>query len=175
MKLHLASFLALAVLGMGIDARAGSVAGPEHLLPFKRALMGALSQGLEAGPVAAVEACSLVAPGLPAAQAERGFEVGRASDRLRNPANEAPDWVAPVLDAMLADTQPAEGQAVSLADGRRGWVEPIRMGPLCLQCHGVDIAEDVSEALHARYPLDRARGYAAGDLRGVFWIVPADP
>jgi hypothetical protein len=31
----------------------------------------------------------------------------------------------------------------------------------------------VAAALDARYPTDRSRGYAAGDLRGVCWIVPA--
>ncbi len=152
---------------------ASEAAGPEALMPFKRALMGALTAGLEEGPVAAVEACHLVAPGLPAEQAARGFEVGRASDRLRNPDNRAPAWVAPVLEAMLTGAEPAEGRHVALADGRSGWVEPIRTGPMCLQCHGSAISDEVASALDARYPADEARGYAAGDLRGVFWIVPA--
>lgn len=151
---------------------AADAAGPEDLLPFKQALMGALKSGLEDGPVAAVEACNLIAPGLPGAQAARGFEVGRASDRLRNPDNLPPDWVEPVLDGMLAGTVPAEPRAVALDDGRRGWVEPIRVAPLCLQCHGDAVEDDVAAAIDARYPDDQALGYAAGDLRGVFWIVP---
>jgi hypothetical protein len=174
MKRHPALVLVLCTLGTGPFVHAGPTAGPEDLLPFKQALMGALQAGLAEGPVAAVTACNLIAPGLPAAQAERGFEVGRASDRLRNPHNTAPAWVAPVLDGMLAGMRPIEGRAVWLDDGRTGWVEPIRIGPMCLQCHGDAIDEEVAAALDARYPEDRARGYAAGDLRGVFWIVPTE-
>lgn len=73
---------------------------------------------------------------------------------------------------MLTGAEPAEGRSVALADGRTGWVEPIRVGPMCLQCHGAAISEPVAAALDARYPEDQARGYEAGDLRGVFWIVP---
>lgn len=170
MRLIAALFCLLALPSPPAVAAAAS---PEDLLPFKQALMGALRAGLAEGTVAAVDACNVVAPGLPAAQAARGFEVGRASDRLRNPANEAPSWVAPVLADMLAAPDGAEGRHVELADGRSGWVEPIRVGPPCLQCHGEGLDAEVAAALDARYPTDRARGYAAGDLRGVFWIVPA--
>ena len=148
-------------------------AGAGELMPFKRDLMAALTLGLEGGTVAAVDACQLVAPGLPATHAERGFEVGRTSDRLRNPDNAPPDWVAPVLAGMVAGEIEVSPQQVSLADGRLGYLEPIRVGGMCLQCHGNDLAPGVAAALDARYPSDQARGYAVGDLRGLFWLVPA--
>ena len=46
----------------------------------------------------------------------------------------------------------------------------------CLQCHGKvdDLAPEVRDVLAKNYPQDRATGFAAGDLRGWFWVeVPA--
>jgi len=142
------------------------------LVPFKQSLMATLGEGLAKGTVAAVGACHLQAPGLVLDPLARGYELGRASDRLRNPDNLAPSWVAPVMAEMLADPTAAQGRTVRLADGREGYLEPIRMAPMCLQCHGDSIAPQVRDALDTRYPQDRASDYAVGDLRGVFWIVP---
>jgi hypothetical protein len=49
----------------------------------------------------------------------------------------------------------------------------------CLSCHGPReaIVPAVVSSLEARYPDDRATGYAAGDLRGALWAeaeVPAE-
>jgi len=46
----------------------------------------------------------------------------------------------------------------------------------CVVCHGdpAQIPDAVLAALAARYPDDRATGFAEGDLRGWFWVeVPA--
>ena len=162
------------VLVPGAPATAAEAAGPEALAPFKRDLMGALKAGLAESTVAGVETCHLVAPNLPAAQADRGYEVGRASDRLRNPDNTAPAWAAPTLARMFSGELAAAPRYVPTDDGRTGYVEPIRVGPPCLQCHGEELAPEVAAAIDARYPDDRARGYALGDLRGFFWIVPEE-
>lgn len=140
------------------------------LQPFQRDLMGALRSGLEEGVVEAIDVCSVQAPELAARHAQAGFELGRTSDRLRNPDNRAPDWVAPLWQQMLADPEAAAARTVRLTDGDIGHVQPIRVAPLCLACHGSELAPEVAAAIDARYPEDRARGYAAGDLRGTFWI-----
>lgn len=151
------------------------------LQPFQRELMGALRAGLEEGVVEAIDVCSVQAPELAADHSEAGIEpgrvsLGRTSDRLRNPDNRAPDWVAPLWERMRADPENAIPRTVRLADGDIGHVQPIRVAPLCLACHGSELAPEVAAAIDARYPEDRARGYAAGDLRGTFWIrlPPAD-
>ena len=169
------SAIALWALLSGLaPVRASDVVGPEALTPFKAALMDALRSGLEAGPAAAVEHCRLVAPTLPAAQATGGLLVGRTSDRLRNPANAPPPWLAPRLEALLAQAEDDawQGAVVHLEDGRDAWVEPIRIAGTCLSCHGESVAPRLEAVLRARYPQDAARGYALGDVRGLFWVVP---
>ena len=43
------------------------------------------------------------------------------------------------------------------------------MQPLCVTCHGSTLAPDLETKLDELYPNDQARGYVAGDFRGVFW------
>ena len=61
-------------------------------------------------------------------------------------------------------------------EARLGALFPIRLQPQCVQCHGKpeELSTEVRAALLDRYPDDRATGFAAGDLRGWFWVeVPA--
>ena len=144
--------------------------GAELLMPFKQQLKQALLAGLAQGPDKAIAACKVEAPRIAAELSTDGIVIGRSSHRLRNPANEAPAWVAPVLDAYVATPGDLEPVGVSLPGGRAGYVEPIRMQPLCLTCHG-DVKDPVLlERIEADYPQDRATGFEAGELRGVFWI-----
>jgi hypothetical protein len=41
---------------------------------------------------------------------------------------------------------------------------------LCLTCHGSNLDADIAASIAERYPEDRATGFEAGDLRGVFWV-----
>lgn len=149
-------------------------AGAEALGPFKRALKQALQSGMQEGPVNAVGACNTKAPGIAEAASDKGIRVGRASHKLRNPDNTAPAWVQPILDAYLADAGEEPGarapRSVDLDDGRRGYVEPILLQPMCLTCHGSTLAPDVAARIEALYPDDQATGFEVGDLRGVFWV-----
>ena len=149
---------------------AAQARGKALVAPFKSALMGALGAALAEGPVNAVEVCRVTAPALASANGSVGVRLGRASDRLRNPANAAPAWVAPLLAAYLDGSRPREPHAVALEAGRHGYVEPIGIKPMCLTCHGEAIPAEVAARIDALYPEDRARGYAVGDLRGVFWV-----
>lgn len=139
--------------------------------PFKKAIKGALIKGLADGPGAAVTACRDEAPKLAAAASVAGVEVGRTSQRLRSPANAPRPWMAPLL-AELAKEPRAAGlhRAVPLDGGRWGYVEPIYIEGLCLTCHGETVPAEVEQRLASLYPDDHARGYADGDLRGLFWV-----
>jgi hypothetical protein len=117
--------------------------GAELLAPFKKDLQQALKSGLAEGP---------------------------ASHKLRNPDNTAPDWVSPIMQTFLDDPSSREPLAVGLADNRWGYVEPIMLQPLCLTCHGSELAPGVAEQISELYPEDHAIGFEAGDLRGVFWL-----
>ena len=96
--------------------------------------------------------------------------MGRTSDRLRNPSNTGPAWVESILEAYLANPSDRDPRTVSLENDRLGYVEPIILQPLCLTCHGDNLAPDVASRIKELYPADRAVGFQVGDLRGVFWI-----
>ncbi|MEE4360675.1 MAG: DUF3365 domain-containing protein [Pseudomonadales bacterium] len=167
---------ALLALAVALATPVGATEPAQALLPFKQALRSALMQGLAEGPVAAVDTCHVVAPGLPDSTVPEAIEVGRASDRLRNPANAPPAWVAPHLEAMLANPSGAAPMTVPLEGERIGYLEPIRVQAPCLVCHGEALVPEVAAAIDARYPEDEARGYALDELRGVFWLtMPAAP
>jgi hypothetical protein len=144
--------------------------GAKLLAPFKRDLQQALRDGLAQGPVEAIAACRVRAPEIADSLSRDGIRVGRTSDRLRNPSNVGPDWVAPILEAYAASPADRAPRTVALPDGRSGYVEPIRVQPPCLTCHGENLAPDVASRIRELYPADRAVGYRVGDLRGVFWV-----
>jgi len=167
----------LAVAGAGVlaagAARAGDGEPPRGaalLAPFQRELQQALAEGLARGPVEAISACRVRAPEIAADLSREGVRMGRASHRLRNPDNAPPDWVAPVLERYLAEPSHREPATVALPGEREGYVTPIVTQPPCLTCHGEDLAPEVEARLEALYPDDRAVGFRAGELRGVFWV-----
>ncbi|MGI9341484.1 MAG: Tll0287-like domain-containing protein [Gammaproteobacteria bacterium] len=144
---------------------------PAQLLAgFKQQLQGALKAGLAEGPVAAIAACSIEAPKIAAAASRDGIRVGRASHRLRNPANTAPAWVAPILAAYVDNPTDLEPRTVELDAGRAGYVEPIVMQPVCSTCHGKSVGPEIAARIAELYPDDRATGFDVGELRGVFWV-----
>lgn len=144
--------------------------GAELLAPFKSDLKQALASGMQEGPAAAIEVCSELAPGIADSLSVDGVRMGRASHKLRNPDNAAPDWVAPLIGSYVSASAELEPQTVALADGRTGYVEPIMVQPLCLTCHGAELDAAVAEQIATLYPDDEATGFTAGDFRGVFWV-----
>lgn len=170
MPKSLLSLIALFVSVLSVAGGYEGARGAELLAPFKQQLQAALRAGLANGGPAAIDACRLEAPAIAASLSVDGIRVGRTSHRLRNPANTAPDWVAPLLEQYQAGGTALAPVAVDLSDGRTGYVEPIATQPLCLMCHGDDIEPGIAARLAALYPDDRATGFKAGDLRGVFWV-----
>jgi len=158
------------VAGIARSDDPSAVRAQEALGPFKAALEQALVTGMSEGPESAVRACNEKAPGIAQAHSQAGVKVGRASHRLRNPANVAPDWVQPILDAYVADASNRAPKTVSLGGGRMGYVEPILMQPLCVTCHGDALAPDLEARIDALYPDDAATGFEVGELRGVWWV-----
>lgn len=143
---------------------------------LKARLLEALQAGLQQGPEQAIAVCRDQAPRLAAEVSTGGVSVGRTSRKLRNPANAPQEWMQPLLDAYEAPGAPAGGTAVALPDGSLGWVEPLRVGPPCLTCHGDLAPGSLRDRLAELYPADQATGYREGDLRGLAWaIVPPAP
>lgn len=150
------------------------VRGKEVVGALKKNLKGALEQELANGPVAALVACSSLAPALAQSLSTEGIVVGRATRKPRNPGNAAAGWTVDALtrfEKMKAEGKDLSGASYArrLPDGRTAYAEPLVIQELCLACHGANLAPEVTAALAERYPSDQATGYAAGDLRGLAW------
>jgi hypothetical protein len=134
---------------------------------LRKALKGALKEG---GPEQAIEVCQLRAPEIARLTSTGGAVLGRTSHRVRNPENAPEAWMSVFLEEYLADPSDDEPRAVRLASGDIGYVEPIRMKGICMQCHGDRIKPRVNARLQALYPEDEATGFKKGELRGMFWV-----
>lgn len=146
------------------------------LAPFKKNLRDELQTALQRSPVEAIDVCAQRAPDLARAASHDGVLVGRSAHKLRNPDNAPRPWLGPVMDDLAKQPSgSAASRVVTLPDGRRGYAEAIWIAAPCLTCHGDNLAAPVADKLRERYPNDAARGFHAGDLRGVFWaeIEPA--
>jgi hypothetical protein len=166
---------AVAIAACGQSTDVDPARGAALAMPFKMALKRALLEGMEEGPDAGVDYCKIRAPDIAAQLSGEGVKVGRSSHRLRNPDNVAPGWAQPVLDQWSIDASNAAPLAMELPGDRVGYVEPIVVQPLCLNCHGTELSRDVTLRLAALYPDDQATGFNVGDFRGVLWVeYPAD-
>lgn len=144
--------------------------GAELLMPFKSNLKRALVNGMEAGPVEAIKACSVAAPHIAEGLSIDGVAMGRSSHKLRNPDNAPQGWLAPILGAYADGSAELAPRAVSIGSDRAGYAEPIRMQFMCLTCHGETLPPGIEERIEALYPDDQATGFKEGDFRGVFWV-----
>jgi hypothetical protein len=108
-----------------------------------------------------------------------GATVRRTSLAYRNRSNAPTGWETAQLETYRQ--QEEEGTDLSpllvrLDDHHVGYAAPILTMPLCLQCHGI-VGEDVTEADYAVvrtfYPEDKAVGFRAGPLRGM-WSITFD-
>jgi len=144
--------------------------GAALLAPLKTELKQALMAGMQKGPSNAISVCRVQAPAIADSLSVEGVRIGRSSHRLRNPENRGPEWVNDVLQAYLSKDSDRRPQVVPLKNGREGYVEPITIQPLCLACHGKNLAPDVAAQISKMYPDDEATGFEIDDLRGVYWV-----
>jgi len=150
-------------------AQTEAARGAALLAPMKTELKQALMAGMQKGPLNAISVCKVQAPEIADSLSIDGIKIGRTSHRLRNPENRAPEWVNVVLQAYLSEEKGRAPQVVSLANDREGYVEPITMKPICLACHGENLAADVATQINTLYTEDEATGFEVDELRGVFW------
>ena len=150
------------------DTEAWLEQGAAAIRPFKVELKAALAEGMAEGPEAALAVCRVKAPHIAEVVGSETLTVGRTSHKLRNPANAPRAWMKPLLEE-AASKEKAEPRVVDLGSGRLGYVEPIYVGAPCLTCHGEVVGPAVESKIAELYPEDKARGFAEGDFRGLFW------
>ena len=152
------------------NAADGMDRGADLLSPFKADLKAALQAGMRGGVPNAISVCRDEAPAIADSYSGDGVQMGRASHRRRNPDNTGPEWVSELVSAYAGRAGGWQPTSVAVADGRRGYVEPIVVQPVCLACHGETLSPDVAAIISEEYPDDQATGFREGDFRGVFWV-----
>ncbi|MCB0416191.1 MAG: DUF3365 domain-containing protein [Bdellovibrionaceae bacterium] len=130
---------------------------------FKQRLMEAVQTGdLEK----AIPSCKIKVP------KPKNMKVGRTSHRLRNPNNAPPEWTKAYLEKFSkAKAEDIPKYVITpLGKNRYGYMQPIFVEPICLNCHGRYVAKDVKAAIRKEYPKDMAINFDVGDFRGLIWL-----
>ena len=143
-------------------------------------LGGELKKSLEAqGPEGSISVCKDKAPTIAASLSKSsGFDVKRVSPKNRNPKGVPDAWEAEAqaaLEKRLAAGEKPETldlwQVVKTSGGKEfRYAKALVVQPVCLTCHGENIADGVKARLAAEYPMDKATGYSAGMVRGIISI-----
>ncbi len=135
----------------------------------------------EKGTSGAISFCKIRATGLTdSVGIMNDVRVKRVSDKPRNPQNRA---TAEETGYIIAFRRQLENQAENqgeiwpilkeMGDEEVYYYAPIVTNAMCLQCHGKsgsEIQEPVLMTLKTLYPLDEAKGYDAGQVRGMWKI-----
>lgn len=135
----------------------------------------------EQGPEGAIGVCKTRAPQIAADVSKQfGVTATRVSPKNRNPAGVPDAWEAEAqagLEKRLAAGEKPETldtwQIVSTPAGKMfRYAKALPTQPLCLTCHGdaATMADGLKARLAAEYPLDKAVGYAPGQVRGIVSI-----
>lgn len=127
----------------------------------------------EGGVEAALGYCEANALAITDSLAEKhGVNVKRTALKTRNPKNNPTDSERKVLTKMAAQGQP-QAEWTTTDDGGAVYYQPIQLQAFCQTCHGTpgeSMTMQTDSLIKARYPKDRATGFAEGDLRGM-WVV----
>lgn len=147
-----------------------------------QALSGELQAAMQRGGVPeALEYCNVAAyPLTDSLSAEYGVMIRRATLEPRNPDNRATESEAEAIREYARRL--AQGEELSpivhqMDGGGVAYYSPIRVQPLCLNCHGeigAEVTAQNAELIRELYPEDQATGYDEGDLRGV-WSLRFSP
>jgi hypothetical protein len=148
------------------------------IVTMQDAMLRQLTEALDrGGPTSALGSCHLDATAVSYRVGREGIAAGRTSDRLRSPTNAPPRWAADLVKANAgARARDVEGFAVDLGQ-KVGVLRPIAQRPICANCHGPAdrLSPAVRQLLTERYPVDRAVGFADGEIRGWFWVEMPKP
>jgi nitrate reductase cytochrome c-type subunit len=104
--------------------------------------------------------------------------IKRVSDKPRNAGNQANEIelaYIQVLKEKLASGEQPEAKMNEI-EGKMVGFYPIVTNQMCLQCHGkaeLNITAATLQKINKLYPADKATGYAANELRGL-WVIEMD-
>lgn len=135
-------------------------------------LMGQINKN---GTSQALTFCSEKAyPIIDSMSTELGAKIKRVTDLPRNPKNEASGDELKYILAMKNNIVKGEKPkpAMKEENGKMIGFYPIMTNQMCLQCHGSEkeIKPDTWSKIKSIFPNDKAVGYSANQLRGI-WVV----
>ena len=173
--------LAAAPALAGADLSALTEEGKRVMMKFGKTLKGELKKAVkEKGFAHAINVCNVKAPEIAEKiSASEGWTVARSSHKLRNPHNAPDAFTKAAIEEFLARQAKGEDPkkmiktAIVEENGKRVFrlVKAIPTAKLCLNCHGGDnVKPEVEAVLKEHYPEDKARGFKAGEMRGVFTL-----
>ncbi len=175
-----AAIMSLPISAPCADQQALQNEGKQVISQFFSKLVSELRKGMKAGgPVNAIAVCKVEAPKIASdVSAATGWQVGRTSLRLRNPANKPDQWEQAVLEKFQARADAGEKpkdmvySEIIETNGHKVFrmMKAIPTGGVCLNCHGNAVKPEVAARLAELYPQDRATGFAIGQLRGAFTL-----
>ncbi|MAT95438.1 MAG: hypothetical protein CME59_22955 [Halioglobus sp.] len=175
-------FIALLSIGYAAHAAADTVdERQQQAVALADRFVGQLKPQLkkamtEGGPTHAIAVCADIAPNIAdALSADPDWLVKRVSLKSRNASRAVPDtWERNVL--LDFDRRQAAGEAAEqllygeVINGQYRYMQAQVVEPLCLVCHGEELADDVQETLQQYYPDDWATGYKLGEVRGAISV-----
>ena len=143
---------------------------------LKKMLMGELKSKITEGPAVAVDFCSKNALEITKKVADKNsVNIKRVTDKNRNPKNTMDEGdkkvFAKFAEAVKQTGKPGDAVIV-VENGVQKYYEPLVIGEMCVVCHGnkETMAKATNEAIDTAYPKDLAKGYKAGDLRGMIVV-----
>lgn len=174
-------FLGTAAIAAEPDMAALAAEGKKVMMSFGKSLKGELVKAMkEGGPTNAIPVCHLKSPKLAEVAAKSsGWTVRRSSHKLRSRNNTADGYTRMAIDEFLARQAKGEDPkkmiktAVVEDGGNKVFrlVKAIPTDKVCLNCHGAsEVKPEVEKVLKKYYPNDAARGFKAGEMRGVFTL-----
>jgi hypothetical protein len=145
-------------------------AAVEEVNDLRTALVHALPPGGKVDDATFAQVCKPVGARAQALGKEHGWTFIQMSDRYRNPKHKADVEAESALKAFRSDetlqsfwTKSKSGDKIQHRYFRR-----IVVDQPCLACHGDKDARPAF--IKSKYPDDRAFGFGAGDLRGVYSV-----
>jgi hypothetical protein len=102
--------------------------------------------------------------------------VRRLAKKYRNPLNETDSTESEIFKAYIIEwlgSKPLKPQIIPDEEGHPVFYNPIRVGTLCLNCHGTpgkNITPELEKTILELYPDDKAMGFKKGWLRGMWAI-----
>lgn len=158
-----------------IDTAAMLSTGTQIAMATFGVLSAELSAAMARGGVAeAAPYCQLNALSIADSLSQlHGASIRRVTDKTRNPLDSLNATERPVFESYAQAHQKGEKLKPQLVQSGGGAYvfAPIITQEFCLSCHGVpgeDIAAADLEVIESLYPNDRATGYRAGELRGMW-------